>query len=274
MMRTGTVADASTDVVPERPVCRHAVAQRHEQDDAHVGRAIQHDVLADHEALEHLGYLLHLPVDLGGANPDAARVERSVAATKDHEAVIRRALRPVSVTPRAFVMLEVRRAIPGAVGIVPERHRHAGKRLRADQFTGHADDWIGVGIPHLDGHAEPETLQFAAMHGERRRAQRKTGDQVRAAADAAQAYPRRDRCRHPVVRMLGQRTACAVHDIQRRQVVINTRHVSEFFGRREELRAGAEVRDPFSRGEAPQDSRFTTRDRRTIVQHHRGTDGE
>ena len=77
--------------------------------------------LPDHDALDHLRQLLHLPVDLRRADAHARRVQRRVAPAVDDQPVVRRELRPVAVTPDAREVLEVRGAIARAVGIVPER---------------------------------------------------------------------------------------------------------------------------------------------------------
>ena len=165
------------------------------------------------------------------------------------------------MAPDAVEMIEIRGAIPQAVRVVPERHWHTRKRLRADQFTRFADDRIAVLVPHLHRHPESDALQFSAIHRQGRRAQREAGDQVRATADAAQAHILRDRALHPVVRMLGQRTAGAEDHIQRTEIVILRRYLSEFLRHRQKLRAGAEVREFFLGGKSPQDVRFARRNR-------------
>ena len=61
------------DPVDERLVEHDAVLQAHEQHHAHVADLAGRPVLADDEALDDLGQLLDLPIDLRGADAHAAR---------------------------------------------------------------------------------------------------------------------------------------------------------------------------------------------------------
>src|SRR4051795_13656894 len=107
------------------PVLR---AEPHEEHDPDVAVPL----LPDHHAFDNLRELLDLPVDLRRPDPNSARIERGVAPAQNDQAVVAREPGPVTVAPHAGKVLEVRAAILGAVGIVPERYRHAGKRPGAD----------------------------------------------------------------------------------------------------------------------------------------------
>ena len=102
-------ADVLLDPLDQRVVEREALAQLHEQHDAHV--APSPPVLADHEALDHLVELLDLPVDLRGADAHAARIQRRVRAAVDDHAAVRGDLGVVAVAPDAGEALEVGRAV-------------------------------------------------------------------------------------------------------------------------------------------------------------------
>ena len=86
----------------------------------------------------------------------------------DDEAVVRRALHPIAVPPRAGEEGEIRVAVLRAVGIVPERDRHGRERPRADEFTGHAANRMSVGVPDVHGHAQSRALQFASPDRQQR----------------------------------------------------------------------------------------------------------
>src|SRR2546426_8647278 len=129
--RGGVLADPALDCVDERIVERAIFAQLDEQHDPHVARP----VLPDHQRLDDLLQLLDLAVDLRGADAHAAGVQHRVGAAMDDDAAARRDLAPVALAPDVRVLGEVRGAVPGAVGVVPEAHRHRGKGPGADQLS-------------------------------------------------------------------------------------------------------------------------------------------
>ena len=100
--------------------------------------------------------------------------------------VTKRTYIPESMAPDAVEVIEVCGAISEAVRVVPERHRHTRKRFRAHQFSRFTDHRIAILVPHFDRHAKSNALQLAAIDGQRRCAECKTGDQIGAAADAAE----------------------------------------------------------------------------------------
>ncbi len=168
----------------ERVVEDESVAQPHEQDDADV---VPH-LLADDDALEHLRQPLDLPVDLGRADADAARVQHGVGAAEDHEASARRHEGVVAVVPDAAKALEVGRAVAGAAGVVPEPERHRRERGGADELAFLLDDRPPFVVPDLHLHAEPAALQLAAIHGKERVAEREAGNDVRAPGDRGELH--------------------------------------------------------------------------------------
>src|SRR5207244_12447933 len=85
----GVLADAAPDALPQRLVQGETVAQADEQDDPLVRARGGADALPDRQALEHLRQLVHLAVNLGRTDTDAAGVERRVAApVNDQPAVL------------------------------------------------------------------------------------------------------------------------------------------------------------------------------------------
>src|SRR5207247_1227638 len=69
------------------------------------------DALPDRQALEHLRQLVHLAVNLGRTDTDAAGVERRVAAPVNDQPAVLGDLGPVAVPPRSGVALEIRGAV-------------------------------------------------------------------------------------------------------------------------------------------------------------------
>src|SRR5207302_6678869 len=106
----------------------------HEQHDLHIARWSPVDLLADGYALQHLGKLFHLPINLRCPNAHPAGIQRGVAPAIDDVAAIASHLGPVTVPPYAGEIIEARGAILGAIRIIPELDRHAGERLGTDQL--------------------------------------------------------------------------------------------------------------------------------------------
>src|SRR3546814_357569 len=127
----GALADAGPDALLQGLVQRHAVAQADEQNDAHVILP----VLADDQALDHLVQRLDLTVDLGGADPDAARVERRVGAPVDDQAVMLRQLDIVAVPPDVREAGEIGVPVLPALGVVPEADRPGRERPDREEFA-------------------------------------------------------------------------------------------------------------------------------------------
>ena len=116
-----------------------ARAQHDEQDE--LVRLLE----VDDEAVEHVVELLDHGVELARAEPDAAAVEGRVGAAGDHRAAALGEHDPVAEAPEAREVVEVRRAVAGIAGVVPEAHRHRRHRLADDELAELADDRLAVG---------------------------------------------------------------------------------------------------------------------------------
>src|SRR6185437_9910865 len=115
----GMFAHALPDPLPQRIGQDQGFAQPHEEHDAHVTRPLAR-LLRHGDALDDVIELLHLPVDLRGANANAAGIQRRVAAAQDDPAVVYRVLDPVAMPPRAGESLEIRGVVERAPRVVPE----------------------------------------------------------------------------------------------------------------------------------------------------------
>ena len=98
----------------------HTIAQPDEQDDPLVVVL----PLTDDQALDDLGNLLDLPIDLRRADPHPARVQRRIGSAVDDQAVLLRDLGVVGVPPHARVVGEIGIVILPPIRIVPEPDRH------------------------------------------------------------------------------------------------------------------------------------------------------
>src|SRR5436190_13819397 len=135
VMRARVDANLRTNALLELLVERLTFNEANEQHDPDVGAGAGLDVLSDHDTLENLRKLIDLSVDLGRPDANAAGIQRCVAPTVDDHSAMRSELGPVTVAPRVRIRLEVRGAILGAVGIVPERNGHARKRCSAHELS-------------------------------------------------------------------------------------------------------------------------------------------
>src|SRR6185437_631391 len=106
----------------------HALPQPHEQHDPHIPVRTVPDLLPHRNALDHFWKLFDLAIYLSRSYPYSARIQSRVAASVDDHPVMFGELGPVTMTPYVLVEVEVRRAIPGAVCIIPESHGHARER--------------------------------------------------------------------------------------------------------------------------------------------------
>ena len=104
-----------------------------------------------------------------------------------------------------------------AVGIVPERHRHARKRRRAHELPCCPTTELPVVVEDFDLHPEAARLELAAPHRADRIAEREARDDVRSAADAAQPNVGFTSLVHVVVAMLGQRASGREDRLQPRE---------------------------------------------------------
>ena len=116
----------------------------------------------------HLGHVLDHGVELAGAEPHAAAVERRVGAAGDHAAAALGEHDPVALAPHAGVDVEVGRAVALAVLVSPERHRHRRHRLGDHQLAELADHLVAVGVERVrvDAQARPGDLALVHRLGE------------------------------------------------------------------------------------------------------------
>jgi hypothetical protein len=163
--RRRIVAQLCSDAVAQVLVQNQAGAKPHEQHYAHIPGRAAIDLLSHRNALENLRHLIDLPVDLGGPNADASRVERGIAPPVNDVATVASDLRPIAMPPHVREILEVRGAIFLTIGIVPERHRHARKRPRANELAGNQSHRASTVVEHIDSHAESWRLNLSAIDG-------------------------------------------------------------------------------------------------------------
>ena len=164
VVRRAINADDVANAIAQALVEHKAGTQDDEQDHALVRARGGTHLLADRDALEDFVELFDLPIDFGRADPYAAGVQCRVAAAVNHQPVGGGDFRPVAMAPGARKEIEVRGTILRAVGVVPEAHRHRRKRPCAHELAGRATQRRAIRVEHVDRHAEPAALQFAAMH--------------------------------------------------------------------------------------------------------------
>lgn len=167
-----------------------------------------------------------------------------------------REFHPIAVSPHTGEMLEVGSPIHGAIGIIPERHRHARKRFGAHQLTRFLRHRLPLVVPHIDRHTQPAHLQLAAIHGPRGVTQRETAHDVRAATDAAEPNRRRNIPVHEVVAVFCQRAAGGEDAAQRAELHTRARSHAFLLQHREILGAGTKHRHPLGLGHPPQNGRI------------------
>src|SRR6185437_2194095 len=273
VVRARVRADARADSPTKLLAQRLALHEAHEQHDAHVVRAVVRHGLADDDALDDLGKLLDLPIDLRRPDPNSARVEGRVASAVDDHATARRELGPIPVTPDVWVPLEVRRAVFRTIRVVPEAHRHTRKGRRAHQLAWRADERTTRIIEYFDAHAKTARLQLAPVHRPDWIAEREAGDDVRSPADAAQTDVALYFSIDVIEAVLSERAAGGEDRGEPAQIVRVARSNACFLGECQPLRAGAEHRQSLTGREIPQDGPLAQHGR-AIVQHHRRAHGQ
>ena len=200
----------------ERVVEHGALPQRDEKHHPHVAVP----VLADGDRFAHLGHLLHLGVDLGGADAHAAGIERGVGAAVDDEAAGGRDLREVALAPDAGEALEIGGAVAGAVRVVPEAERHRRKGRGADELALDAGRRrAALGVAHLDREPEARSLDLAAVHRPGRVAEHEAGEDVGAARDRGEVQVGLHRLVDEVEGLRRQRRAGREHRPEAREIV-------------------------------------------------------
>src|SRR5688572_11376859 len=245
MARRGVLADSHFYARGQTFVERKPLLQLDEEHDANVALPI----LTDDERLDDLVQAFHLPIDLGGADAHAAGVEHGIRAAVDDEAAVLGLLAPVAVTPHVREFFEVGGAVLGAVRVVPETDRHAGKGLGADELALLALERLAVLVEDLDRHAEALRLDFAAPYRAHRVAEHEAGHDVGAPGDRRQADVVLD-VTVDVVEALGKKRRARGKDRAEPVQAMRFLWLHARLGERvDELRRGAEMRDPFGFGE-------------------------
>ena len=187
----------------------------------------------------------------------------------EDETVVLGELDVVAVAPRAREPLEIRGAVLGVAGVVPERHRHRRKRLGADQLALLPLERISVVVEHLDGHAQAPRLQLAAPHRRDRVTEREAAYDVGAARHRRQAHVALDVAVNIIEALGCQGGTRREHRLELREVVVLGGLDGGLLERREVLGRGAEHGDAVGFGVAPQNAAVGV-ERRAVVEHDRG----
>src|SRR5262249_55019530 len=108
----------------------------------------------DDKAVDDLLDVLDDRVELAGAEPHAATVQRGVRAAGDDAAAALGEEDPVALAPDASEEVEVRGAVAPALGVVPEAHRHRRHRVGHDHLAELADDLVALLVEGLDVDAQ------------------------------------------------------------------------------------------------------------------------
>ena len=225
---------------------------------------------ADGERLGDFGQRFDGAVDLGGADPHAAGVEHRIGPSPDAKAAARGPLAVVAVAPRAGKALEIRRAVAAPVRIVPEAYRHRRKRQRANELALLTGGQGLAAVPeHCDAHAEPGSLQLAAVDRGYGIAQREAGHDVRPSGDRREEHVGLDGAVDVVEALVRKGRSRRQDRAQRGQAVAARRLQARLLDGRVVLRAGAEHRDALGLGHVEQPSRRGM-EGRSVVQHERG----
>ena len=143
--------------------------------------------------------------------------------------------------------LEIGRRVFCAAGIVPELHRHRRKGHLADEFALLLAHRPARLVEHVDRHAEPRPLDFAAPDRLRRDAEHEAGDDVGAARDRGEMQVRLDRVVDEVEVFRRERRAGRGQHAHAREIVRVARPKSRLPHRVDEFRRRAEDRHPLGR---------------------------
>src|SRR6266581_3413499 len=267
--RGGVRADPVLDLCDERVIEREPLAELHEQHHAHVADLPRGPGLADGERLHHLVQLLHLPVNLGGADAHAARIEHRVRPAVDDHAFVRGDLAPVAVGPDAGIALEIRGAVFLPVGVVPEPDRHRREGPRADELPLAPFHRTALVVEHLDFQAERLALDLAAPYRQDGIPKNEAAADIGAARDRREAQVALDRPVYVVEALGRERRSRREHGAQVLELVRFRRRDARLGARVEEFRRGAEVRDAFGVGEVEEDPAVSHEGRAVVEQQGR-----
>ena len=145
---------------------------------------------------------------------------------------------PVAVAPDAGEVLEVRRAVARAVGVVPEADRHRRHRPGDDQLALLADQRAAVRRERLDRAAEVAAADLALPDRDQRRGADERGAHVGAAGDRLEVDRWADRLVHVAEALGRQRRARRADALEPRQVARLGRPQPSL---RQAMRYGADV---------------------------------
>src|SRR5689334_5779352 len=180
VMGTGKLADPLFDPASQVVGQANTVSQADKENDPDVALPI----LTNYQAFKHFWYRFHLAVNLGGPDPHPARVEGGVAPSQNDEPIMLGQAVPVAMAPHSGEVFIIFLPVLRSRGISPERHRHAGKRSSANQFTFLLPNRAPPLVEHLDAHAQSPGLQLSPPDRRNRISQRKARYDVGPAADA------------------------------------------------------------------------------------------
>ena len=211
------VRSASAIRLSQRVVEGDAVAEDDEQEQ--VVRLLE----VDDEAVEHLVELLDDAVELARPEPHAATVQRRVGTAGDHAAPALREQDPVAVPPDARIVLEVGRAVAGAVGVVPEAHRHGGHRTPDHELAELPDHGPAVEVEGDGVDAETRGGDLPRVDGQDRVARQQARADVRAAAPDVEEEVGPELLVQPRIALGRERRTGLAHGPDRREVEAATR---------------------------------------------------
>jgi predicted nucleic acid-binding protein len=179
----GAGADGFTDAVAQGVVRFGTGREDHEQ--RHPVASVRL-LRADDQGFGDLGEALDDVVDVGAAEAYAVAIEGGVgAAVHDHRAVGGEG-DPVAVPPHTGISGEVRLAVAGTVGVVPEGQRHGRHGAGDDQFADLVDDRMALLVVRGQCDAQVGRGELARPHRHDGRSAGEAGDDVGAAADGGE----------------------------------------------------------------------------------------
>src|SRR5438876_8354606 len=180
---------------------------------------------------------------------------------------------PVAMAPDTREILEVRRAVLGAILVVPECYGHTGKRSSANQFARNESHRSSSIVENVYRHSESGRLNLSLIDRQNRIAQHEAGDDVTAAADAGEVHVRLDFLVDVIKAVVRQRTSRRKNRFQCRQIMSPAWLRSALLQQRQIFCAGAEDCNAFLLRHLPQNIRIRGQ-WRTVVKHDLYSDGE
>ncbi len=157
--RSSVAPDLIPNALTESLVERHPRPQHNKQHHADIVLPR----LTHYHAIHHFGDTLHLPINLGGTNTHATRIEHRVGSAVDNKATLGGHLAVIAVSPDAGPAIKVSPPKLTAICVLPEPHWAGGKRLGTDQLSLFADHRFSCLVPDRSGHTESGGLQLARI---------------------------------------------------------------------------------------------------------------